>query len=152
MPHLMASRCSADDIGCVCTVAVCTPLFVCVCLQFFAKSLNTSSLPSLSTGVSAAAERDRGVRNVRSKVKGKRDRRWKRTIRLDTVEMSGFLHWFLPLQGGIINFWLRSPSPSRGSAAAAIGHFLQNTIRSSDLCICYQSQSGCKVSPPWQTQ
>lgn len=90
MPHLMASRCSADDSA---LLRVCTPLVfvlfgVHICLEFFTKSQTVSVSRLLSAGVSAAPEQDWKVRNVRSKVK--RGRRLKRAIRLAAAEMNGF--------------------------------------------------------------
>lgn len=76
----------------------------------------------------------------------------KGAIRLVIAEMSGFGHCFLPRQGSIINLRLQGVSHPATQLWWQLSDILQNTIKGSDACTCYWSQSGCKVrSSSWQT-
>lgn len=123
---------------CVYSTRACASVCVSAILYWKPK---TSFLRSLSTGLSAAVGQDWEVRNVRSKGKEKRDRRWKRAIRLATVE------WVLSIafwhcREALSAFWLQWPSPSSRAVTATIRHFGE---RHQEFCFVHYHKA---CSPP----
>lgn len=121
MPHLMASRCSADDMDGVHRTSA-----ECVCLQFFfglkAQQFFFSSI--FFVYMSKCCGRARSA-SQKCKIKGKwkSDRRWKRAIRPATVE------WVSAVLSDTVRRhyklrWLWCPSTGSRAVIATIRHFV----------------------------